>query len=48
MAHFRSGTLDRCIAVPVLTLKYDRQSVHQYGIFACEASPVRTEPHLGQ
>ena len=30
-AHFRSGTLDLAKAVPVRTLKYLRQSEHQYG-----------------
>ena len=29
IAHFRSGIFDRCIAVPVLTEKYSRQSEHQ-------------------
>ena len=29
IAHLRRGIFDRCIAVPVFTEKYSRQSEHQ-------------------
>ena len=32
MTHLRSLTLEFAIGVPVRTEKYDRQSVHQYGM----------------
>ena len=43
------GTFDRAIGVPVRTLKYERQSVHQYGIgFAFGTGRVLVLPHLPQ
>ena len=36
------------MAVFVLTLKYDRQSVHQYGMYLWLASRVLSDPRFGQ
>ena len=49
ITHFRSGTFELAIGVPVLTLKYDRQSEHQYGIgLPFGTFPVLTLPQCPQ
>src|SRR5436309_2068481 len=49
MTHFCSGTLLDCMTVPVLTLKYSRQSPQWYGIgVSFGTAEVFTEPQLGQ
>ena len=50
MAHFCNPILERCITVPVRTLKLRRQSPHQYGSGLPEGTgrTFSVPPHSGQ